>query len=534
MAIQSPDLKFKVSNSIQDTTKLISEQNYYAQKQSTPAQLTRKLIYYLGKQNPLDFPLATKLMGGGYFNTSNMQKMEDNTVDNPFHINTTMKVIDTTEFTYPVMTSFRNGSEVATTLTGSSNGIGQSEFTLVFKTNALHKSYIIQSPRKVQLYVVDMKSVGGLFYYTVKIPTGVMAQVCPASETVAGTIWINMFPVIAESGSRNIDIARMVTPSAYKNQITKMRTGLSWEGESANKKSKIIVFKDAKNPEVDLKGGTEGGAYWMDQYTYNYEIDNLTLVESLLWYSEYNRNANGTISLKDNFTGKPIAIGAGILSQILNKVSYNKFSHKFLSDLIGRQFYGIKGTPREKTLYTGTLGFRIFDAAMKRAGVEFLKPNGWNGVADKFVTGSSDSLMLGGYFDGFYHVDGWIIKVKKTNIFNNSLITNSPIDEESGLPCESGRMILLDDSDYEGESNIQLILGDGFTPYKHAVLRGFNDVPPSISIMGGNNMLDDKSSLGVVGSDEEKSSYMRMYKMGVQLLRGNTSFDLQYTPYNLY
>jgi hypothetical protein len=532
----SPDLKFKVTSAIMDTNKLISEENFYAQGQQTPAQITRKLTYMLGTSPNLknDFPLATKLLGGGYFNTSQMQRGDDGTMDNPFHINSNIKTIATTEFTYPIMGNFRNGAEIATTVTGATNGIAGQTFKVLFRTNALHKSFIIQSPRKIQLYVEDVRPVGSLYEYTLKIANGNMNQYCPVGELVSGTVWINMFSAIAESGSRNIDIARMITPALYKNQITKMRVGLSWEGESATKECKFYVFNDVKsNGELELDSNNKPKSLWIDQYTYNFEVDNLTMVESMLWYSEYNRNANGTIPLKDNITNKTIAIGAGLLSQITNKIVYNRFSHKFLADVISRGLYGIKGLSKEKTLYTGTLGYRFFDKAMKEAGIAFYGASGFGGgnVADKFLSGTNMDLMLGGYFEGFYHVDGWIIKVKKVSIFDNSLVSNSPIDEESGLPWESARMVLIDDGVYDGENNIQLIMGEGFSPYKHAVLRGFNDVPPSIRLLQGSTNLSDKSQIDVVGSDEEKSSYMRMYKMGIQMMKGNTSFDLQYIPY---
>lgn len=530
MAIQSPALEFKVSSGIVDTTKLISEQNFYAQRHISPQQLTSKLIYYMGRQNKHAFPLATKLLGNGFFDASNYYKVEAGE-DAPFNVNTTTKYIENTnEFSYPVMTNYRDGSPIAVTYSTANAGIRNSAIKVLYKTNVLIKNFIIRSPQGIQARVESVENKHPYFEYTIRLARGDENKIFPASELTKGTIWINMFPAVAESGSRNIDMGRMITPSVYKNQITKLRSGLSWEGEAALKTTSYITYVD-KDKEGELMLDKKGApkALWIDNYTYNYELDNLKMIEMLLWYSEYNRSSNGTINLKDPNTGKPIAIGAGILQQVLHKINYNRFSYNFLSNIIGKSFYGVLGSPKTKTLYTGTLGFRKFDAAMKDAGYSLLRD--WGFIADKFVTGNDYNLMLGGYYDGFYHVDGWVIKVKKVDIFDNGgLITNSPIDEESGLPCESARMILLDDGETEGEPNIQMVLKKGFEPYMHGIMHGMNNVPPSLAGMLPSSMGDSKS-MGLVSSDEEKSSYMRIYQLGIQLLRGNTSIDFQYKPY---
>lgn len=522
MAILTPNKEFRVMSGVYDQSKYITEDNYYNQKQYHPAWLTSKMIWMIGKQER-DYPLATKLLGQPYFDISDKEAQAG---ENPFEVSTTTEVLDVEDFMYPVMVPAKRGSEVAKNgyQAGDKPGIGFSDIKLPFRTQALHKNWIIRSPKGVMLYVKDYTPVGNVFEYTLAFAGGSDSQFVDLNEIKEGVLWINMFPAVAKSESRNNDIGRALTPSAYRNQMTTLRTGMSWAGDVADlKATKALAFVD-KNPQ----GGFDtGGAKWIDQYTYNFEVDNLEMIEAALWYQEYNRNPNGLVPLKDSLTGRSISIGSGILQQILHKVTYSDFSYQFFTDLIGRAYYGVKGSPRSKTLYTGTLGHRKFDAAMKRQGIAFLTD--WTGVADKFITGSDYNLMLGGYFDGFYHVDGWIIKVKKVNIFDNGLITNSPIDEQSGLPYESGRMIILDDSDVQGESNIKLLLKKGYQPFTHAIQRGFNNVPESIKILSGKQKLDD-GLVTEVGTDVDKSTYMRKYVMGVQMLRGNTSLDLQYVP----
>lgn len=527
-------LQFRAGMSRMDTEKIAKMENFYAQGNGTPAQLTRKLIYYLGRKSG-SFPLATKLLGGSYFDMSNISEgsLEDQDSKN-MYLKSTVKESKTDEYTYPVMGEYIDGGVIAQNVTGSTIGIGCSDFEVPFETNYLHKGFLIQSPRGIQLYVNDIKQKpDGLYWYSLKIANGNNLRVCPESELVSGTVWINMFAPVAQSGSRNINIGRAVLPGANKNQLTKMRCGFTWEADTADAETTVYIIEDNKPQTVDLKSNDSSPKMkWIDQYTYNFELDCLKMIESCLWYGQYNKNQDGTVGLTDNFNGKVINIGSGLLEQIINKISYNNFSYSFLTGIIGRGLYGIKGQSKEKTLYTGTLGNRIFDAAMKKEGISKMGIAGFTGASDKFITGNNYSLMLGGYFDGYYDVDGWIIKIKVVDTFDNSIVTNSPIDPVSQLPLESARMVLVDDGDCEGESNLQLLVGKGYNPYVHGIKIGMNKVPDSIKLLSNNNSIQ-KSDGGVnsVTTDLEESTYMRIFKVGCQLLRGNTSFDFRYTPY---
>src|SRR5690606_9598343 len=175
------------------------------------------------------------------------------------------------------------------------------------------------------------------------------------------------------------------------------------------------------------------------------------------------------------------------------------------------------------TLYTGTGGRREFHNAMMTQGATFLTD--FSGVADKFVTGSGRELMLGGFFDGFYHVDGYVIKIKYHPMFDNGRAAlKSPRHPETGLPLESYRMVFIDDGDVEGIPNIQLVYEQG-RPYLHGVVTGLTPMPKSLQIMGGFNL--DAGQIPLLSSDVDKSSYHRFKSQGVQLLRGNRCFDLQ-------
>ena len=247
--------------------------------------------------------------------------------------------------------------------------------------------------------------------------------------------------------------------------------------------------------------------------------------EHFYWYSRYNRQVNGTIDLKDLYTGKVVPTGSGLIEQIGNKSTYSKMTYNTLSNKIGDALFGQNDVNNMSiTLMTGTGGLREIDRAMKEAGATFLSGLGAGNIADKFVTGSGRNLMLGGYFDGFYHIDGYVVKVKKAPIFDIGRVAmKSPLHPESGLPLESYRMIFLDDNDVDGSPNIQHVAQKG-RAYIDGMMPGLTPTPRSVNMVVGNS---GGAANKILSTDQDKSSYFRMKTAGIQMLRANRSFDLQ-------
>jgi len=161
----------------------------------------------------------------------------------------------------------------------------------------------------------------------------------------------------------------------------------------------------------------------MDYFMWQFEKQWLEDCEHFYWYSRYNRLSDGTIPLKDLLTGKDIPIGAGVLEQIGNKSTYSKLTYNSLATKIGDALFGqTDKAGMTLTLMTGTGGFREFDRCMKEAGATLLGPFGAGDIASKFVSGTGYNLALGGFFDQFYHIDGYTIKVKKNPIFDTGRV----------------------------------------------------------------------------------------------------------------
>lgn len=499
-------MEYQVQEAIYDSKSMLDELNFYHQRQGSPSELTRKITYILGDYNR-NYPISLMTMGGMGFAPG------DNTMKKA------AVEIDDVQFTYPVMgrdfkASICTGSPYSG---GDTPGRGNSPFYIYFSDNWIKRFYIIQSAHGYQAYVLEDPEPWGAwgYRYKVQLDPADPEESIPLTELQSGTLWVDLHAAVAESESRTTE-SKMAMPGLYKNQMGFIRAGMSWAGNSANKVMKIKVQTD--------KGETD---VWMDYFMWQFEKRWLEECEHTYWYSRYNRHANGEIALKDQLTGKTIPRGSGLLEQIGNKSTYSELTYDILANRIGDALFGQSDTNNLNiTLYTGKGGIRAIDRAMKKEGIKFLQD--WGFVADKFVTGTGRNLMLGGFFDGFYHVDGYTIKVKYNPIFDMGRVAlASDLHPETGLPLESYRMVAIDDNDYDGQPNIQHVAQKGRS-FLHGVIPGLTPMPKSLKVMNNFNVSsDDASAAGLLTTDQDKSAYTRFKSAGIQILRANRCFDMQ-------
>lgn len=505
---QLPRLKYEVSEQILDTKSLLDEENFYHQKQGSPSELTRKLTFILGDYKK-SYPISLMTMGGiGY--SGDALKRAAVELDDP-------------QFTYPVMGRMHKASVVVKSdyTTGDKPGIGHSEFYLYFSDNIIKRFFVIQSARGVQAYVrKDAENIGGYWKYTCVLDPATAADFCPLSEVQEGAAWVALHTAVPESRSRSTE-SIMAAPGQYKNQMGFLRAGMSWAGNSANKIMKINITDPLTGDSTNV---------WMDWFMWQFEQDWLSQCEHVYWYSRYNRLADGSVPLRDLLTGKVITRGSGILEQVQNKYTYSSMTYNYLQNLIGDALYSQQDQEGKSLTFHGGRGFlREFDRAMKEKGINMLTD--WGFVADKFVSGTGRSLMLGGFFDGFYHIDGYTIKVKHNPIFDHGKIAMGQVaggyvHPETGWALESYRGVCLDDADYDGQPNIQHVAQKGRS-FLHGVIPGLTPMPRSIELMTGSFSIDSETSAALLSTDMDESSYTRFKSAGIQILRANTCFDLQ-------
>jgi hypothetical protein len=488
-------LKYQVQDTIYDGKSMLDEMNFYHQKQGAPSELSKKITYILGDYNK-NYPISMMTMGNLGTPGASVE-------------------LPDVQFTYPIMGRDDKASSCSSTpySAGDRPGIGHSIFKLRFPDNWIKRFYIIQSERGVQARVMeDPILIGNEYEYSCQLDPAEETSFCPLSEVQSGVNWIGLYVSVAESESRGSE-SKMAMPGSVKNQMGFIRHDFHWAGNAANKTMKIKVKTD--------KGETD---VWMDFAMWQFEKKCLEESETVYWHSRYNRLADGRVPLKDLLTGKIVPRGSGLLEQIQNKSTFSKLTYSSLSNKIGDALYGQSDTGGASiTLHTGLGGLKDFDDAMKAQGKQLL--NDFTGVADKFVSGSMNELMLGGFFKGFYHIDGYIIKVKHNPIQDYGKVALAAAKHpETGYSLESHRLTFVDDNDYDGQPNIQHVSQEGRS-FLHGVVAGMTPLPKSLKIMGGFNLSADQVQL--LSTEVDKSSYHRFKSAGVQLMRGNRCFDME-------
>lgn len=501
-----PQMKFQVQEQIFDAQSMLDETNFYNQRQGMPSELTKRITYILG-QYKKNYPLSLMTMGGvGFGNTSTAVELDD------------------VQYTYPVMARKDKASIVYSTeyVNGNTPGVGHSKFYITFADNWIKRYYIIQSEQGVQAYVHgDPEPTGnGGYRYECQLDPAGPADFCPLNQLQPGTRWIELNTAVAESESRSTE-SKMVMPGLFKNQMGFLRAGMQWAGNSANKVMKIDIEWEGQKTNI-----------WMDYFMWQFEERWMCECENSYWYSRYNRGADGTVALKDLYTGKIITRGSGVLEQITNKSTYSSLTYNTLSNKIGDALFGQNDTAgMEITLFTGTGGRREFHKAIINAGGSYIvnpmqATAGLGAIADKFVTGTGYNLMLGGFFDGFYHIDGYTIRLKYNPVFDIGRVAQvSPLHPQTGLPLESYRMVFIDNSDQDGMPNIRHVAQTGRS-FIDGVVKGLTPMPRSVNILLGSSGSEANKFLSTV---QDKSEYTRMKSAGIQIMRANRCFDMQCT-----
>jgi hypothetical protein len=249
----------------------------------------------------------------------------------------------------------------------------------------------------------------------------------------------------------------------------------------------------------------------MDYEEYLHMLDFKEECEMYYWYGQKTYDASGQTFMKDE-NGQPVIVGPGLLEQIVNTDTYSTMTEAKLKNIIGDLFYGMTDAAQKQvTLYTGTGGAREFDEALKN---HFAGGGGWKvGGENRFITGSGRSLGLTGYFNSYEHVDGHMINVVKLPLFDHGAVAQARAKHPTtGYSLESYRMVFVDQSNYDGQNNLQMISKKGREAMRWCVAgsvvpRGF----------------DSSSSRA---SDVDGASVHMLKTAGIALKRFDTSLDI--------
>lgn len=423
------------------------------------------------------------------------------------------KEIQDIEFDWPVIGRQRNTDIVVghDYTDGSKPGLGGSEIVVIMKTAWFKNQHTIVTPGGKKIRVNDKpERVGNGFRYRFQLIRRSDNEYLPLTELTPGTTWgMSEGANVSESYSFGNESNKQM-PGKIKNQLGILRKSYEVGGNVSNR---TTLFQ--------FPIGGKLTNYWLPFEEYQHELQFKQAAEENLWYSTYNRDANGNITTIDPETQLPIPMGAGVIEQIPNVETYGVLTSNTIKKVIREVCYGASDTKAMNIiLFTGIGGKEEFsNALMKEANT-----NGWSvyqsALADT-VKGSPRELVFGAYFTQFRHIDGHTVTVKHLPLLDFGVRAEiSPKHPITGLPLTSYEMHFLDMSVYDGENNVQLVSQKG-----RNLIRG---VEQGMTLIKGLAYGDYKGNTMDINlaTSQDKTSIHYLKTLGIAIRKNTYCFSL--------
>lgn len=387
-------------------------------------------------------------------------------------------------------------------------GFGGAEFEVHFSTHWFIEQYGLIAPDG-KTAVRIQKDLGESPYgyaYILKLTSPNPNAYVDPTLLEKGLYWSMTAPTVSESYSKG-NRSNSMSPGKMTSQLEFHR----YSKEIAGNLSNVVTEYEFEN-----KSGAKS-KLWINEEMRQFHINMRVMNEERLWLSEYNRNVNGEVLLKDRDNGKPIPHTSGML-EICRESNYDTYGEtltlaklkRIITDVLSQD----TDSGKMEVVLMGGLGFmEDFDEAIKTDA----KSNGFlTPLGEKEIQGSGSGLEYGAYFRRFTTADGHMVTVKHCAFFDKSTIAeaakqNGNVHPRTGLPLTSHQAAFIDFSDYGGTRNVRLVRQKGQI-YKAKVLKGMSDVPASWGVPDSNYIATDvdmsryevKSSLGLQVNNSTK------------------------------
>jgi len=473
----------------------------YKNKLIDPVTLKKNLTYLWGKDSDM-FPLHTMTEGQGALKSVKPKALND------------------TQYTWDVMGRMKNTTRVVGLVnTGLTKpGLANQPFEVIFEDNWIHAQYGAFTPDGLHQvrFNSEPQKIGVKQYKAwVVLKTTDPAAYINLDNFAPGKAWAQTATSVAASKSDGTTSNAML-PGKWTNQFGFFRYSQQIAGNIANK---------ALNIQFELEGGGTTNM-WMPFQMKQFELHIRQMNEERLWYDEYNRNADGEITLKDPETGEPIPQGAGVKQTLKAVNNYDTFSiltkSKLDSTVKAVMNNRVDSTPMEIVLYTGKGGAEMFHEAIM---ADATGNSYYNALGDKVISGG-EYLTYGNYFRQYKTIDGKLITVKVVNLFDHG--SRAEAQRQNGMiykgyPYDSYTLVFLDQSkDNGGERNVTMVAEDG-REYLTGIYRGMSPIP---SVWG---KLPSSSEAMLLSTRKDVAAYEVMGSMGIAITNPTTSFWLDFS-----
>ena len=421
------------------------------------------------------------------------------------------------EYEYRVKTHEVNVRPIVS-VKGSGTNVGANGTT--FKVTFPDKWFIfpytlVSQSGELARIMKDPEPTADGYEYTLQLvrPGSAGLSASAGGDLAAGALWGMLYANVGIDFSRG-NASNWAAPGLVRSKIGTIRKSYQFSG---NAKDYVAEFN------LPTKEGSST-KLWMDYEEYRHMLKFKEECEMYYWYGQRTHDDAGRTQMTDE-NGQPVVSGPGLFEQIINKDTYSTLTQKKIENVIGDLFYGMTdATDKQVTLYTGVGGAREFDKALRAYYANGVSSTSVGNTTNpylrttesKFITGSGRSLGITGYFNSYDHVDGHSVNVVKVPLFDHGPVAQaSKKHPESGLPLESYRMVFVDQSNYDGENNLQMINKKGREMLRWAVA---GSVVPK-----GFKESDTRAS------DIDGASVHMLKTAGILLRRFDTSLDLQCT-----
>ena len=473
----------------------------YRNKLLEPSQLDTSLTYIFGKDSNL-FPLLTLTKGSG-----NMFGIK------PKQLN------GDTQYWWPIMGRTKHISRCLG-LVNSANvtlpGVAFSSFQVDFEDRMLIPQYGAISPDSLHYVRVQgepQEIAPSRFRYTFVIVGSDRTEYIPVANFTAGQAWVMSAPTIPASKSDGNRFNSM-TPGRLTNQFSFHRYSYAIAGNIANKVTPI---------EFDIEGGGKT-KMWIPFDMKRFEMERMFMDEQSLWFSKYNRDANGQITTIDPDTNEPVPMGAGVQEILTNSGQYDTASALTLGKFDAILDKISSNNPDFQTtdivVYTGAGGKRLFHQTVFADAISkgFLFQ-----LSAEEIKADQSGLTYGSYFNRYKTIDGRYVSIVETNLFNHGSIAESQRangNTYKGFPLISYTMVFLDHSTTkDGRRNIELVAEEG-REYITGVYKGMSPLPSVWNALPSGN---------VISTRRDVAFYEVINSMGICIKNPYSSFWLDFT-----
>lgn len=360
------------------------------------------------------------------------------------------------EYKYPVMGAPKKTSTIVRTIytAGQRPGLNGGLFKVVFGDRWFYNQQTLYPPHvnsaQLQCRVVsDPVPVGDGYEYTLKIFASTPNLSMPLSCLTSGAIWAGGVAKVPFEKSKGVE-SRSQLPSMVTNMISLMRSSYKYAG---NLEKKTMMF------EIPIDGKLFKS--YMDYELYMAMLNFNEQRENDIWWSQYGKSATGDFYTVDTETQIPITSGAGIDQQIpsSNRDTYSLLSYNKFYNLVRDITFNITDSLADIHIYTGRGGMADFDRMIKN------ELKGFTQFIDsrQFSSGeNSHTMTYGSFFTSFKHVDGQMLTVHYHPMFDRGLMAQAaPKHPITGLPITSHHFYFIDQTVYQGKSNLQYIVEEG-------------------------------------------------------------------------